>query len=336
LKNLKNIYLLIFVLHIQLHLFAQDPHYSQFFASPLTLNPANTGNFNGSLRVATNIRNQLSEFQNAYSTKTISLDAPIFQKHLPTDDKLSVGLLLLTDQSGNKLLNDNNVALSLSYTKALDENANHFIAAGFQANYSMYRFDPSKANFEDQLTAGGFSLSSAELILGNAYSKNTADVNAGILYTASTSNNNLFYVGASYYHFAKPAVGFTTPAYFTAARANLHGGTYINLSYSATLHASFQYQHQGDNNELLLGGALSYYIGKDNGYEIYAGLWSRIKESLIPYVGIEWNHFRAGFSFDVGAANQLAVTKSYQSSEFSLLYIFNNNGKGGKIKCPKF
>jgi hypothetical protein len=79
LKNLKNIYLLIFVLHIQLHLFAQDPHYSQFFASPLTLNPANTGNFNGSLRVATNIRNQLSEFQNAYSTKTISLDAPIFQ-----------------------------------------------------------------------------------------------------------------------------------------------------------------------------------------------------------------------------------------------------------------
>lgn len=323
------------MLHIQLQLLAQDPHYAQFFASPLTLNPANTGNFNGSMRVATNIRNQLSEFQNAYSTKTISLDAPILQKKLPPDDKLSVGLLLLADQSGNKLLNDNNVALSLSYSKALDENANHAIAAGFQFNYSMYRFDPSKANFEDQLTASGFNLTSNEFILGNAYSKNTADVNAGLLYSVST-DNNLFYIGASYYHFAKPTVGFTTPTYFTAARTNLHGGTYIALSYAATLHASFQYQSQGESKELLLGGALSYYMGKDNGYEIYAGMWSRIKESLIPFVGIEWNHFRAGFSFDMGAANQLLVTKSYQSAEFSLLYIFKNKANVGKIKCPKF
>lgn len=28
-------------------LFAQDPHFSQYFASPLTLNPAYTGKFNG-------------------------------------------------------------------------------------------------------------------------------------------------------------------------------------------------------------------------------------------------------------------------------------------------
>ncbi len=28
---------------------AQDPHFSQFFASPLTLNPAFTGKFNGTM-----------------------------------------------------------------------------------------------------------------------------------------------------------------------------------------------------------------------------------------------------------------------------------------------
>ena len=31
---------------------AQDPSFSQFFASPLTLNPALTGKFNGDLRVS--------------------------------------------------------------------------------------------------------------------------------------------------------------------------------------------------------------------------------------------------------------------------------------------
>ena len=35
---------------------AQDPHFSQFFASPLTLNPAFTGKFDGLFRVAGNYR----------------------------------------------------------------------------------------------------------------------------------------------------------------------------------------------------------------------------------------------------------------------------------------
>lgn len=35
----------------------------------------------------------------------------------------------------------------------------------------MYRFDPLKANFEDQLTAGGFTGTSAEMILGNNFTK---------------------------------------------------------------------------------------------------------------------------------------------------------------------
>ena len=247
-----------------------------------------------------------------------------------------MGLLILSDQSGNKLLNDNNIAFSISYSKSLDENANHSIAAGFQVNYSMYRFDPTKANFEDQLTAAGFTGSSAELILGNNFTKNTTDINAGILYTGSTSDNNIFYVGASYYHFAKPTVGFTTPNYFTPARTNLHGGAYFSLSNAASLHTSFQYQQQGLTNELLVGAALSYYLGTDSDLEIYAGLWSRVKESIIPYVGLEWNHIRAGFTYDIGAANQLASSKFYQSSEFSLIYILDNKSKAFKIKCPKF
>ncbi|MES1226414.1 MAG: type IX secretion system membrane protein PorP/SprF, partial [Bacteroidota bacterium] len=37
---------------------AQDPNFSQFFASPLTLNPALTGKFDGVYRVAGNYRNQ--------------------------------------------------------------------------------------------------------------------------------------------------------------------------------------------------------------------------------------------------------------------------------------
>lgn len=333
---MRKIFLFTAVLFVFAYSHAQDPHFSQFFASPLTINPANTGNFSGSLRAALNSRTQLPEFNNPYATKTLSLDAPIFKKYIKEDDKLSVGLLILSDQSGNKLLNDNNIAASVSYSKALDENANHSIALGFQVNYSMYRFDPLKANFEDQLTAGGFTGTSAEMILGNNFTKNTTDINAGILYTGSTSDNNIFYVGASYYHFAKPTVGFITPTYFTNSRVNIHGGAYFALSDAASLHTSFQYQKQGEINELLVGGAFSYYLGTENGLELYAGLWSRVKETMIPYVGLEWNHIRAGFTYDIAAGTTLASSRFYQSSEFSLIYILDNKSKAFKLRCPKF
>ncbi len=333
---MKKLVLFIAVLLVHGYSYAQDPHFSQFFASPLTINPANTGNFSGTLRAALNSRTQLPEFNNPYATKTLSLDAPILKKYIQEDDKLSVGLLILSDQSGNKLLNDNNIAASVSYSKALDENANHSIALGFQVNYSMYRFDPLKANFEDQLTAGGFTGTSAEMILGNNFTKNTTDINAGILYTGSTSDNNIFYVGASYYHFAKPTVGFITPTYFTNSRINIHGGAYFSLSDAASLHTSFQYQKQGQTNELLVGGAFSYYLGTENGLELYAGLWSRVKESMIPYVGLEWNHIRAGFTYDMAAGTTLASSRFYQSSEFSLIYILDNKSKAFKLRCPKF
>ncbi len=333
---MKKLILFIAVLFVHEYSYAQDPHFSQFFASPLTINPANTGNFSGTIRAALNSRTQLPEFNNPYATKTLSIDAPVLKKYIKEDDKLSLGLLILSDQSGNKLLNDNNIAASVSYSKALDENANHSIALGFQVNYSMYRFDPLKANFEDQLTAGGFTGTSAEMILGNNFTKNTTDVNAGILYTGSTSDNNIFYVGASYYHFAKPTVGFITPTYFTNSRINIHGGAYFSLSDAASLHTSFQYQKQGETNELLVGGAFSYYLGTENGLELYAGLWSRVKESMIPYVGLEWNHIRAGFTYDMAAGTTLASSRFYQSSEFSLIYILDNKSKAFKLRCPKF
>ena len=52
---------------------AQDPAFSQFFASPLTLNPALTGKFNGAVRIAGNYRNQWPQINNAYITSTVSV-----------------------------------------------------------------------------------------------------------------------------------------------------------------------------------------------------------------------------------------------------------------------
>src|SRR3982751_3598055 len=83
---------------------AQDPNFSQFFVSPLTLNPALTGKFDGIYRIAGNYRNQWPTFNNAFTTATISFDAGILKDRLPDIDQFGIGLLGFTDKSGNGIL----------------------------------------------------------------------------------------------------------------------------------------------------------------------------------------------------------------------------------------
>src|SRR5262245_25683190 len=87
--------------------FAQDPNFSQFFASPLTLNPALTGKFDGVYRIAANYRNQWPDFNNAFVTGTFSFDIGLLKNRLPEIDQLGIGFLGFTDKSGNGILQNN-------------------------------------------------------------------------------------------------------------------------------------------------------------------------------------------------------------------------------------
>jgi hypothetical protein len=79
---------------------AQDPNFSQFFASPLTLNPALTGKFDGLYRVAGNFRNQWPTINNAFVTRTASVDFGIMKNRLAEIDQLGIGILGVTDSIG--------------------------------------------------------------------------------------------------------------------------------------------------------------------------------------------------------------------------------------------
>src|ERR1041384_3856408 len=82
---------------------AQDPSFSQFFASPLNINPALTADINGKWRVISNYRNQWIGPSNPYTTGTISFDSKIFQNlasnYVDENTRIGVGSMLMYDQS---------------------------------------------------------------------------------------------------------------------------------------------------------------------------------------------------------------------------------------------
>ncbi len=318
---------------------AQDPHFSQFFSSPLTLNPALTGKFDGTLRVAGNYRNQWPAFNNVYTTSTLSIDFPIMQKHIPENDTWGLGILALTDRAAGGILTNNYVGISTSYHKALNEDGYSQIGAGFQATYGQKRLDNTKLFTEDMLTPFGFTgVSSDNLFDERNPGFSYIDVNAGIIYTGSSSDKNNYYVGASVYHINRPKESFMGGNWNISPRTTLSAGGYFPVSDILTLHTSGIYQLQAKSSETTLGAALSAPLNNDdvNASNVYAGAWVRLKDALIPYVGLEFSGIRIGASYDINISDLKAASQSRGGMEISLIYIKRPSGTGKGIPCPKF
>ena len=64
---------------------AQDIHFSMFYASPITLNPALTGVFDGTYRVAAIYRNQWQSVSTPYNTFAASFDIKLLQDKLKNE-----------------------------------------------------------------------------------------------------------------------------------------------------------------------------------------------------------------------------------------------------------
>lgn len=316
---------------------AQDPHFSQFFASPLTLNPAFTGKFDGQLRLAANHRDQWPSIPKAYVTTSASVDFSILKNRIPDGDVFGIGIAGLSDQSADAALKLNYGSVALSYHKSLDENGYNTIGAGFQATYSSAILDFSKLTFEDQLTQNGFTGTTSET-LNNGSNQNYVDINAGLLYSGSSNGTNNYYLGASVYHINRPNLSFIDKVWNLSPRFTIHGGGSFPVTESLSVNTSAIYQVQNKANEILIGAALSASLNGDreNPSAVYVGSWIRFNDAIIPYVGIEIGGLRIGASYDINTSSLKAATLSRGGSEFSLIYIKKTSQNGGGIPCPKF
>ncbi len=323
---------------------AQDPNFSQFFVSPLTLNPALTGKFNGDFRIAGNYRDQWPSISKAFITSTVSVDFPILRGKISELDTWGVGVMAMTDKTANGILSTNLISITTAYHKGLDEDGLHQIGVGFQGTYNTKRLDGTKLNFEDELDQfGGWSNPTEELTIdGQELNLSYFDISAGFLYNGSTDGYNNFYLGASAYHLNKPQESFTGDIFYTLSqRYTVHAGGAIPLGDATrTIYLSSLYSHQAGANNMVLGGAIGFALNDepDNPSNFYAGIWTRfnnVNDAIIPYVGLEFNGFRLGASYDVNISSLKTASQSRGGLEVSLIFIKRPPGYKA-MPCPRF
>jgi type IX secretion system PorP/SprF family membrane protein len=318
---------------------AQDPNFSQFFASPMTLNPALTGKFDGVYRIAGNFRNQWPTILNAYETKTASVDFGIMKNRLADIDQLGIGVLGVTDRAGDGVLVTNYAGLSVSFHKGLDENGYHQVGAGFQGTYVNKRLDVTKVYFEDQLTPLGFTGVTSEIFTNKQVNVSYVDVNAGVLYNGSTNGYNNFYIGASMYHINRPKETFKGGNYLLSARTTLQAGGKIPVGPYNYLHFAANHSIQAKAHNTLVGGAFSLNVNQneDNPTNIYLGGWYRFGDAAIPYLGLEFNGLLIGATYDVNTSSLKTASNSRGGIEVSLIFIKKpSDPDARKLNCPRF
>ncbi len=318
---------------------AQDPNFSQFFASPLTLNPAFTGKFDGVFRIAGNYRNQWPTIANAFVTKTVSADFGILKNRLPEIDQMGVGILAVTDRAGDGVLVTNYAGLSVAYHKGLDEDGFHQIGAGFQGVFINKRLDILKVKFEDQLTPLGFTGVTSEIFDNRQLNLSYFDVNAGVLYNGSTDGFNNFYFGASMYHINRPKESFHGGDYLLSPRTTIQAGGKIPAGNHNYIHLAANHSVQAKAHNTVIGGAYSYNVNNDenNPTNLYIGAWYRFKDAIIPYIGIEFTGIQIGASYDANTSSLKPATNVRGGMELSLIYIKQpSDPNAKKLNCPKF
>jgi type IX secretion system PorP/SprF family membrane protein len=333
---MKRTLLLILIIACCAKAFGQDPHFSQFYASPLTLSPAFAGKFDGNLRVAGIYRNQWPSINKAFITSSLAVDFRIMQGRIAENDTWGVGLMAFSDQSSNGAVKFNYASAGTAFHKGLDEEGYHQIGAGFQLTYANMLINTSNLKFLDQLTPYGFTGVTTEVFANNSLKSSYIDFNAGVLYNGSTNDRNNFYAGISMYHINRPTQSFTGAYFILNPRTSLHAGGSFPAGQNSTIHVSGLLSLQGKASEALIGGAYQFLVAEgEKPTSVYFGSWMRLNDAFIPYTGLEFGSFRLGASYDINTSSLKTASNSRGGIELSLIYIKKDPDSKGII-CPKF
>ena len=305
---------------------AQDPHYTQFYAAPFTVNPAYVGVFEGQYRAMMNYRQQWDNLAAPYITSTLGMDLKLGKSAVAGQNPFNIGMQLMNDRSMNGVFKSNYFSLLASYHVQLDNDGYQSLGAGLSTSFGDRRVDYTNVTFDQQFTSGGFdvSLPSGENALQNM--KPFVTVGAGLLYRYDNMEKGEFFeLGASGYHFNKPKQTFLAdPNEYLPVRISFQGSYQRYLSDDILLNVKALYQNQA-RAQYLLGGVSVGKLISDKQNIVGLGVWYRSSDAVSPYVYGEYKNIRLGLTYDVTVSDLKNISRPSRSFEFALQWRLKRN-----------
>ena len=329
---------------------AQDAQFSQFYNSPLTMNPSLTGAFNGDARLLANYRDQWSSISTPYTTFAFSYDMGLRKKKGRTG-LLGAGISFLSDKAGSSQLGLNQVNLSLAYHAHISGYST--VSAGIMGGFAQRSINFSELSWNSQYNGDNYDPSLPSDETGYSQNKSYGDFGAGLEWTYTkgemyaTANNQLnINLGMALFHINQPNIAFfSTEKDPLPVKIVLHGNSQIGFGNSKySLEPSFIYIQQGASKDIIAGALIriklqeeSKYTGFIKGAALSLGSLYRFGDALIPDIQLEFSGYAMGISYDVNTSGLTYATSGKGGLEVSLRWINPNPFTGKPLsKTPRF
>jgi type IX secretion system PorP/SprF family membrane protein len=320
-QQIKNIKLLFIASLIGFQSMAQDPHFTQFYSAPLTVNPAYTGHFDGSFRAISNYRQQWISSINPINTTSIEIDGRLNAMDASENKPYSLGLLFMNDNTMKGVFTSNYLMASGSYQKELDYEGMQKLGIGFNATYGNRNIDFSNLTFSEQFRSEvgyNIGLPTGEAALSSM--KSFISLGTGLLYNYQNRENGIYFdAGISAYHLNRPKQSVlkddnqVIPVRYSAQMSWQH-----YISDDVMFNVKALYQNQASMDYILGGVSVAKMLGENLYDFVGAGAWIRSKDAISPYIFLEFGKTQLGLTYDIITSDLKNGPKPTKSFEMSL------------------
>ena len=304
---------------------AQDVHFSQYYASPIFMNPATTGSFDGKMRAAINYRNQWLTVGKPYSTYSASYEISLLKKKQSTN-YLGIGLNFLQDKAGLAAFKRTQINLAVAYNAQLNEANN--IALGIQGGYDLRSIDQSELTWDSQYNGSVFdpTASSQENITPTYGS---VDMAAGLLWHYVVGKQGDLNLGFGAAHLTQPKELFTGGAEKLPMKFTIHGqGRFTKRMSDLAYYPNFLVALQGPSREITAGIMFRYMMKESSKYtsfvrgnSVHFGANYRLGDAVIIILALELADWKIGLSYDANISKFSKATSTVGGFEITLVYM---------------
>lgn len=317
----KYIIILLLSLFISEVAISQDPFFSQYAESPMSLNPALIGSgLVKDARISMITRNQWwGGNSQPYLTNTVSFEKRIGQKNLG-EDQFVMGVMLLNERSNGGILSNTYFTGALNYRNSLDAEGKSVLSGAISASYSNRMLDLSQSTFQTQFGSFGFiqSASNYDPISSANLNNKYFDVNIGLSYEHKSDKVD-YEIGGALFHASSPKEGVVNNAKIKMdPRAVLTSTIKYRPNSNGEWALSGNYQMQANKHLLTMGVSYAVCVTDNTTHRAVLGLYNRFNESFYPYIGIQSNDLKFGVSYDIITGDAKTSLNSIQSFEASV------------------
>jgi type IX secretion system PorP/SprF family membrane protein len=319
--------------------YSQDLHFSQFFNSPLTTNPANTGFIpDGDYRLGINYRNQWSSIMTVpYKTMSAFGDVQVGKNRFE-NGWIGLGGVILRDVAGSGNLTSTKIYGSVAYHQMMGYSS--LLSLGFNVGYANKQINTTNLKFPDQFDGKFFDNKLPTSAILDRNNIGYLDMQVGMNFAYFPTENIYVNGGFSAHHVNKPHESFFTSSDLSD-RVPVRYIGFLNGSFKLNdqviINPNIYYTTQAKAQEIVGGLNAHYNLSGDGSYQLIGGLYYRHKEALIPMIGLGWNDYTFSFSYDATISSLKNYDNTRGAFEFSLIKQGVINPSGNRITpCPTF